>query len=186
MKLVNKGESDSADLVVRELNRLVSEDGKSSSVELCNSLGEGCVVLGGSTEETVKELDVGIVRLDSNCQLDAEVMVGMRNYNREEFSKFREKRVFNMKKIFELGIKEVTDLVMENARGFERLYLSVNLSVLDPAFVAGKGHVGGLTSRELIYVIQRMKLLKNLKYVDFVGFCNEDAKLVARMIKELE
>ena len=56
------------------------------------------------------------------------------------------------------------------AKGFDALYLSVDIDVVDAAFVPGTGfpEVAGLTSRELLYFLHRIKRLKNLKGIDVV------------------
>ena len=59
---------------------------------------------------------------------------------------------------------------METARQWPALYISIDIDAVDPAFAPGTGYIepAGLTSRELIYLVQRFKLLKNLKMVDLV------------------
>ena len=59
---------------------------------------------------------------------------------------------------------------MSVARKFDALYVSVDIDVLDPAFAPGTGYTepGGLTTRELIYFIQRLKNLKNIQMWDLV------------------
>lgn len=116
-----------------------------------------------------------------------------RAWNREEADYIRAQKInhFSMKKLFELGISESTDTIMEYARNFTALYISIDISCVDPAYVNGaaKQEPGGLSSRELIYMLQRLKLLKNLKIVDITGFSEEKdektIKLAAKIMKEL-
>ena len=83
-------------------------------------------------------------------------------------------------------------MVMEKARKFENLYISLDIDSVDPAFAPGTGCIepGGLASRELIYFIQRLKLLKNLRMMDIVevnpkiDVNNMTSKLAAKVIGE--
>ena len=123
------------------------------------------------------------------------ILVGIRNCDIKEIEYLKDNKIkfFDMKKIFELGIKESCDLIMENVKNFNKLYLSIDIDVVDPAFAPGTGYAepGGLTSREMIYFVQRLKLLKNLKKVDIVevnlekDISNQTVKLVAKFIWEL-
>ncbi len=122
------------------------------------------------------------------------ILVAVRNMHRNESNFIKEKgiKVFKMKDIFG-RVDEVCDDVMEMAREWDGLYLSLDIDAVDPAFAPGTGYCepGGLSSREMIYFVQRLKLLKNLKVVDLVEI-NPDldvngktVKLGAKLIKEL-
>ncbi|MFH0874360.1 MAG: arginase family protein [archaeon] len=123
------------------------------------------------------------------------IIVGVRNMhsNEKEYAKSKKLKIFSMKKISEEGAREVCDYVMENARQFDGLYLSVDIDAADPAFASGTGYIepGGLTSRELLYFLQRIKLLKNLKLIDVVevnpkkDFNEITVLLAAKIIVEL-
>jgi arginase family enzyme len=58
---------------------------------------------------------------------------------------------------------------MEFSNGKE-LYVSIDIDVIDPAFAPSTGYpeVGGLTSRQFIYLIQRINKIKNLRAIDLV------------------
>ena len=150
--------------------------------------------------------NAGLLRFDSNFSLlqlvrnpitpaikpNQIIFAATRAWNREEADYIRTQKVnhFSMKKLFELGIDEATDTLMETARNFGALYLSIDISCLDPAFAdSEKKEPGGLTTRELLYMLQRLKLLKNLKIADITGFAGEKddktIKLAAKIIKEL-
>ena len=97
-----------------------------------------------------------------------------------------------MKNLF-LNIDNACDSVMEICRQFNELYLSIDIDVLDPSFAPGTGYLepGGLSTRELIYFIQRIKLLKNLKRIDLTEVNPEKdinditVKNAAKIISEL-
>jgi len=92
------------------------------------------------------------------------------------------------------GIKEVSESVMSVAKNFGSLYISVDIDVLDPGFAPGTGYPepGGLTTRELLFFLHRLKKLHNLKAMDIVEV-NPDkdvneltSKLGAKLVVELE
>jgi agmatinase len=98
------------------------------------------------------------------------ILVGVRNSYRAEISFIKEKaiRVMDMHALF-LDIENACDTIMEFASGKE-LYFSLDVDVVDPSFAPGTGYKepGGLTSRQLIYLIQRINKMKNLRAVDIV------------------
>ena len=122
------------------------------------------------------------------------IVIGIRNPDPDEIIYMKKKKItfYTMKQIFENNVKDVCDMVMEKARKFENLYISLDIDSVDPAFAPGTGCIepGGLTSRELIYFIQRLKLLKNLRMMDIVevnpkiDVNNMTSKLAAKVIGE--
>ncbi|MBW3003515.1 arginase family protein [Candidatus Woesearchaeota archaeon] len=121
------------------------------------------------------------------------IIVGLRNWHSNEFNFLRDKKIkyFAMKEVFDRGVKEVCDAVMFVAKQWPSLYLSIDIDAVDPAFAPGTGYCepGGLTSRELLYFVQRMKNLKNLKIVDLVEINPEKdngltVKLGSKIVKE--
>lgn len=148
-------------------------------------------------EEDYKYLHAGYLKFLVDEQIvnpKNVIVIGVRNADPKEINYMKEKKItfYNMKQIFEHGIKEICDSVMEKARQFENLYISIDIDAVDPAFAPGTGCIepGGLTSRELIYFIQRLKLLKNLQMMDIVevnpslDVNNMTSKLAAKIIGE--
>ena len=122
------------------------------------------------------------------------VYVGTRKVYNNELKFLQENKIksFNVDKIFDLGVKESCDCVMEICREFSDLYISIDIDVLDPAYAPGTGYPepGGLSSRELFYFLKRLKLLKNLRRIDVVEVnpdrdVNEMTIKVARKILEI-
>jgi len=123
------------------------------------------------------------------------IIVGTRamHKNESEFIKNYNLKVFSMNEISIAGKQEVCDNIMETARSFGSTYLSIDIDVLDPAFAPGVGYPepAGLTTRELIYFIQRIKLLENLKMADIVeAIPDKDSdgltvSAAAKILKEL-
>ncbi|MEK6897723.1 MAG: arginase family protein [Nanoarchaeota archaeon] len=123
------------------------------------------------------------------------LLVGVRNSDLEEINFLREKRirVISMNQFME-DLEDSCDIIMEFSNGKE-LYLSIDISVIDPAFAPATVYrePGGLTSREFIYLIHRINLIKNLRGIDIVEinaaedkkFGGITVKLGAKILSEL-
>jgi arginase family enzyme len=99
-----------------------------------------------------------------------------------------------MKLIFENGIDNVTESITEIINSWkDGFYLSIDIDAVDPAFAPGTGYCepGGLTSREILYMLQRVIKCKNHVSSDIVEVNPEkDVKnitsfLAAKIIKEI-
>ena len=120
------------------------------------------------------------------------ILVGIRNSYVHETAYIKEKniKVFSMKKLEEEGKENVCDALMELTRDWSNLYVSVDIDVLDPAFAPGTGYCepGGLSTRELLYFIHRLKNLNHWTVTDIVEVNPEkdvDGKTVAAAAKLL-
>ena len=152
------------------------------------------------------DVEIGTRSVDHECWLRKLVedgvvkpenvfLIGLRSFSGEELRFIKEKRIkcLMMKQLFELDIGEVCEDVMEFASGFKGCYLSLDIDVVDPAFAPGTGYLepGGLTAREVIYFMQRLKMLKNLKRVDVVEVNPEKdvnemtCRLAAKIVEEM-
>jgi len=100
------------------------------------------------------------------------VLVGLRNWDKEEYDYLIENKItfFSMATIARDGIIDACDDVMSAVKNCSRLFISLDMDVLDPVFAPGTGYQepGGLTSRELLYFIERLKNLKNIIGWDLV------------------
>ncbi|MEK6917513.1 MAG: arginase family protein [Nanoarchaeota archaeon] len=98
------------------------------------------------------------------------LLVGVRNSGREEliFLKDKKIKVIDTNKLT-LDIENICDTIMEFSNRKE-LYLSIDISVIDPAFAPSTSfnEPGGLTSRQFIYLIQRLNKVNGLRAVDIV------------------
>ena len=123
------------------------------------------------------------------------LLVGVRMLTEIEkkFLKEHRIRVIKVEELFEMGIDEMCDEIMEFCRHFKQAYLSIDIDVVDPAYAPGTGYLepGGFSSRELLYLVKRLKMLKNLQRVDLVEVNPErdvqgmTCKLAAQIIAEL-
>ena len=126
---------------------------------------------------------------------DRLILFGLRNMtgNEKQFLDDNKIKYFTMKQINMTGLSDVIDGLTETVRTWPALYLSIDIDVADPACAPGTGYIepGGLTARQLIYLIQRLKLLKNLKMVDIVevgpdkDINDMTSKLAAKLLVEL-
>jgi agmatinase len=123
------------------------------------------------------------------------ILIGIRNWHKDEYQFLKENNIkyFTMKEISKEGLHEISDSVMSVAKNFGSLYISIDIDVLDPAFAPATGYPepGGLTTRELLYFILRLKNLQNIKAYDLVEVNptkdKEDitSKVAAKIVAEL-
>ena len=121
----------------------------------------------GTHEDYLRELIESRVVKPENV-----ILVGLRNWDKEEYKYIHEHKIkkFTMKEISMEGKEEVCNSFMAACKGFSDLYISVDIDVLDPSFAPGTGYCepGGLSTRELLYFLQRMQNLNNIGMVDIV------------------
>ena len=123
------------------------------------------------------------------------ILIGLRSWKKEECAYIQQNKIkfFDMGKIVEYGKEDSIETVMETASTFDALYISIDLDVLDPAFAPAVSckEPGGLTSRELLFFLHKLKRLKNLKAIDIMEFDESKdingmtAKLAAKILAEL-
>ena len=123
------------------------------------------------------------------------LLIGVRNSDPKEIKFLKEKGI-KMISINQLNenIEEVTDIITEFANEKE-LYVSIDIDVIDPAFAPSTGYQepGGLSSRQFIYIIQRINKIKNLRALDIVEINeqkdkerdNMTIKLGAKILSEI-
>ena len=121
-------------------------------------------------------------------------IIGLRNVDRKELDYLRENkiRIYDINQVWE-NREDVCDNIMEFARNFDGLYLSIDVDVIDPSMAPGTGYIepGGMTVRELVYFLHRLKMLKNLARMDIVEINpkkdvnNMTSRLGAKIISEM-
>ena len=121
------------------------------------------------------------------------LIVGLRNLDREEIKFLRENKVKTLSMNLlteELG--EACDTIMEFSNGRE-LYVSIDIDIIDPIFAPATTYPesGGLSSRQFIYLIQRIKRIRTLRAIDLVEINEKQdkeritVKLGAKILAEL-
>jgi arginase family enzyme len=116
-----------------------------------------------------KVIDDGIVKSENV------LLVGIRNLWKSEIEFVNEKGIRRVTvENLRNDIEAVTDGIMEFSNGKES-YLSIDIDVLDPGFAPATGYKepGGLTTRELLYILQRLNKLSNLRALDIVEINEE-------------
>jgi len=99
--------------------------------------------------------------------------VGIRSYEYEEiefYEKHPETLVIKAYDIFQDGYKKAVDLLVEKFSGYDMIYITLDIDVLDPAFAPGTGtpEAGGISSRELMYIINQLMEKLPVKAMDIV------------------
>jgi len=113
------------------------------------------------------------------------LLVGVRSHQKKDLDFLKKSKIqqINLNSIEE-DIDNIADTIMEFAGGKE-LYVSVDIDVVDSAFAPATDYPepGGLTSRQFIYLIQRINKMKNLRAVDIVGINSEKANFENKISK---
>jgi arginase family enzyme len=103
------------------------------------------------------------------------LLVGTRSFSKDEkdFLKGQRVKMISINSFLE-DIASACDSVMEFSSG-KILYVSFDFKSLEPVFMpcASENIPGGFSSRQIIYLIQRIKKIKNLKAVDLVELDSE-------------
>ena len=116
--------------------------------------------------------------------------VGARSYVKEELAF---KKEHNVKSISNMDIRDgkAVKLIKDTASVFDKLYVSIDLDVLDPAFAPGVGNPEalGITSRELYDMVCALED-KHIIAADIVELCPEfdngsTAAIAARLMSAI-
>lgn len=106
------------------------------------------------------------------------LLVGIRNLHPEEiiFLKQNKIRIVDINRLLE-DIDETCDIIMEFSDGKE-LYVSIDIDVVDPAFAPSTAfpESGGITGRQLLYILQRINKIKNLRVLDITEINEKEDK----------
>jgi len=121
------------------------------------------------------------------------LLIGLRNMDKQELDYLKEKNIkyYSAKYLFEKGIKELIFKIIDWAD--KPLYLSIDIDVVDPVEAIGTGYLehGGLSSRELIFLLQELKKTNKIKMCDLVevnpskDVNNITSTLAAKILVEL-
>ncbi|OIO64878.1 hypothetical protein AUJ68_04580 [Candidatus Woesearchaeota archaeon CG1_02_57_44] len=100
------------------------------------------------------------------------ILFGLRNIHPQEQAFLNEHKIdcYGMRRILDLGFDEAVSAVMQKARQWSALYVSVDIDVADPSCAPGTGYLepGGLSAQELIHTCRRISRLQNLRAIDVV------------------
>ncbi len=99
------------------------------------------------------------------------ILIGVRKFSKTEINYVKEKGIkYFTPKTLNYGLDDFCDMLMEDIRRFDGVYLSIDIDVVDPGFAPGTGYLepGGISSRELLFILERIKVLKNIQAIDLV------------------
>lgn len=150
--------------VLKGIDKAVTEDFGiihiDAHFDLCHTL-EGDYLSHGSTERRALEMDH-----IKGC--DNLYFIGIRSVELDEyeFMKSNQLNVISASEYETLGTEQVIHKVKSKMGKFKKVYITLDIDCLDPAYAAGTGtpQFGGLTSRQLL------NLLKGLFELPIVGF----------------
>ncbi len=99
--------------------------------------------------------------------------IGIRSYESEEIDLYEthpEILVVKAHDIFRDGWQEASNRIASHFQGYDALYLTLDIDVLDPAFAPGTGtpEAGGLSSRELLAILNQLMESLPVKAMDLV------------------
>jgi agmatinase len=100
-------------------------------------------------------------------------LVGIRSYTRRELeflTSHPEIRVIGAREVYRQGLAHTYAAISERYRGYQSIYLSIDIDVLDPAFAPGTGvpEGGGLSTRELMELVKQIMNHLPVKAADIV------------------
>ncbi len=122
------------------------------------------------------------------------ILLGVRYMGLREAELLREKNImfFTPEKI-EMDRETIADIVMSKAKEWEKVWVTIDIDVLDPSFAPGTfyNEPFGLSSLTLLYFLRRLSFLKNIVGYDLVEVNPEldihgiTSRIAARIISEL-
>lgn len=166
--------------VQRGINRAVEEDFGiihiDAHFDLCDDM-HGDKLSHGSTERRATELSH--VR-DS----DHLYFLGIRSIESDELEFYHNNKVnvCSAADIDHLGVPKVLEQVVEHMKRFSKVYITLDIDCLDPAYAAGTGtpQFGGLTARQLLDLLKGLFENLNIIAMDVVEVAPKlDASLAA-------
>ena len=121
------------------------------------------------------------------------LLVGLRNVWKDEITFLKENKIKTLSMAnLTNDLQDMCDTIMEFVNGKE-LYVSIDIDFIDPLFAPATGYPesGGLSSRQFLYLIQRIKRIKTLRAIDIVEINEKKdkdritVKLGAKILSEL-
>ena len=134
--------------------------------------------------------------IDENVINPSEIiLIGLRNIHRIELDYLNKQKIkyFTSRQIYLNGIENICDSVMSKLKGKDNYYISIDIDVLDPGFAPATNYPepGGITTRDILYFIQRLKFLNKPFCGDVVevdtskDINNLTARTASKIIKEM-
>lgn len=163
------------DPVVEEVKRLISEGflneaGILPQLQIVNDKGSADIIIDDDPDEYGPVLVIS----GKEHELDSgrKVYFGVRKLKKLDNSMFTHREIR-----FE-GMRNACDSVMSNVRGEEKLVVYLDSSILGGQDLLASG----FSFSELVYVVQRLKFLRNLKCFVLKGFGHD---VLAKLLYEI-
>ena len=162
----------------------LQESGISPKIERSSS-DDAELILGTPAEvlSFLKKTDSVIILFDATGallrSLDKVILVGGHYLSGQEKEVLRARNIqlFSLQSIMQEGIANICDVLMESANTFPSVHICVSTSILD-----SQQFPGGLSARELLYFLQRLRVLKNYLTASVTG---DASPLTAKLLSEL-
>lgn len=108
-----------------------------------------------------------------NIKPESLTYIGLRAYMEDEldyFAKHPEIKIIGAREVYRKGIDYVLETVKERYKNYTKIYITLDIDVLDPAFAPGTGtpEAGGLSTRELMELVREMILTLPVGAMDIV------------------
>ncbi|MEM3154109.1 MAG: arginase family protein [Candidatus Woesearchaeota archaeon] len=167
-----------------DINIPLQESGIMPNIEVAPL--DSAELLLGSKDDVVSFLanrKTGVILFDATgellrplCHFNIILLGGHQMSGQErDFVKARNIQIFQTSSVLQEGIANICDAVMEAANQWPQLHICVNLSIVDQ-------QSGGLTARELLYFVQRLRRMRNYASASVVGI---PSPLASKLISEL-
>jgi len=93
------------------------------------------------------------------------ILVSSRNLDKGEVDFIKKEKITLIGMDVLRELEDVCDMVTERARNSSGFFVSIDINAVDPSFAPGTVSLepGGLDSKDLIYFIKRLALLKNFR-----------------------
>jgi hypothetical protein len=113
------------------------------------------------------------------------IFLAQHNMSRAELDFADEKKLhfFPMREVSSEGCYEISESIMSIAKQFSDLYVYIDSGVLDYPIIRANSP-GGLTTRELVYFIQRIKMMKNVMASEIILNPTE-SRIGVKLLSEL-
>lgn len=97
------------------------------------------------------------------------VYIGVRKSGKVEKEFLKKVKTISVEEV-ESSPEKTAELLIDFFNKFKEVYMSIDIDVLDPTFAPGTGYLepAGLNMKELLYLISKLKSLRNLKRIDLV------------------
>ncbi|MBU1111970.1 MAG: arginase family protein [archaeon] len=113
------------------------------------------------------------------------ILLGQHSWSKEEKDFIAHNRInsFSMQEISQEGYFEISEAIMNNAKTFSDLYIFIDSNIIDYPIIRSSW-VGGLSTRELIFFVQRLKRVANFDTAELV-IDPVDARIAVKLLSEL-